>query len=97
MPLPLIPVAGVALKYGAVALTAWAASRAISRATQPARVDQRTEDAFDALDEGLGLRSSPDRDHQQNLTARFHRKLRLGKAEWEVDAGLLARLRIKRI
>lgn len=53
MPLPLAPVAVIALRCGAVALTTWAAKRALAQAMAPGRRDQRAEDALDALPEGL--------------------------------------------
>lgn len=92
MALPLAPIAGVALRYGAVALAAYA----LTRAADPARRDQRAEDAHDDTPDGVGFRSEPG---QTNLTGRLRRVIRLGVAGpgVEVDASLLGRLRMKRV
>lgn len=92
MPLPLAPLAGVALRYGSVALVAWA----VRRSLRPGRTDQRAEDALDGTDEGLAVHRPADRD-QTNATARFRRTLRLGRHAVEIDAAALARLRIRRV
>ena len=92
MALPLAPIATVALRYGAVALTTYAATRAIPKL----RRDQPTEDALDDVEEGLATR----RDGQQvNATARFRRTLRLGTSGpgLEIDATALTRIRIRKI
>ena len=68
MPLPLAPLAGVAIRYGAIALVAYG----VKRALRPGRVDQRAEDALDDMDEGLGLHRPADRG-QTNTAARFRR------------------------
>jgi hypothetical protein len=94
MPLPLVPLAGVALKYGGIAFATWL----VTRRVQPARIDQRAEDALDDLPEGLAARRPADRG-QANLTWRFRRIIRLpgdGRS-FEVDAGLLGRLRARRV
>ena len=95
MPLPLVPIAGVALKYGGVALAAWWVARSVR--IQPARIDQRAEDALDDLDEGLAARRPTDRE-QANMTGRFRRVVRLpdGGAV-EIDAAFLARFRARRV
>lgn len=92
MPLPLAPIAGVAIRYGAVALAAYAVTRRI----EPARRDQRAEDAHDELPEGLGLRREPG---QANGTARFRRVFRLGPdgPGVEIDATALTRIRIRKV
>lgn len=92
MALPLAPVAGIALRYGAVALLAYAATRA----ADPARRDQRAEDAHDDLAEGVGLRSERG---QANLNGRLRRTVRLGAGGpgVEIDASLLGRLRLRRV
>ncbi len=94
MPLPLAPLAGAALKYGGVAFAAWL----IARRVQPARIDQRAEDALDDLPEGLAARRPADRE-QANMTGRYRRTIRLvgtGRA-LEIDAAFLARLRARRL
>jgi hypothetical protein len=92
MALPLAPVAGIALRYGAVALAAYA----VTRMTDPARRDQRAEDAHDDLADGIALRSEPG---QANATARFRRIVRLGTTGpgVDIDASLLGRLRFRRV
>jgi hypothetical protein len=92
MALPLAPVAGIALRYGAVALIAWA----VTRAADPARRDQRAEDAHDDLPDGVGLRSESG---QANLNGRLRRIVRLGPTGpgVEIDASLLGRLRMRRV
>lgn len=92
MPLPLVPVAAVALRYGAVALATYALARSI----QPGRRDQRSEDALDELAEGLTVRRDPE---QVNTTARIRRAIRLNRSGKgvEIDAAVLTRFRLKRI
>ncbi|MGY6549463.1 MAG: hypothetical protein ACXIU7_10735 [Roseinatronobacter sp.] len=94
MALPLVPLAGMAAKYGAVALAGYALSRQI----HTARVDQRAEDAFDEVSEGLGLGRPRDRD-QMNGSIRFRRVIRLGTngPGIEIDATALGRLRLRRV
>ena len=92
MPLPIAPVAGIALRYGAVALAAWAATRRLERGFR----DQRAEDALDALEEGLTLRREAG---QANATGRWRRRVRLGTdgPGVEIDLAALGRLRLRRI
>jgi len=92
MPLPLAPVAAVALRYGTVALATYAFARTIERG----RRDQRAEDAHDALDEGVTLRSEPE---QLNLTGRLKRIVRLGKTGpgIEFDASAFGRFRFRKV
>ena len=92
MPLPLAPVAGVALRYGAVALITYAVTRKISHG----RRDQRAEDAMDDLNEGLSVRREAG---QTNATARFRRVIRIGNngPGVEIDISALGRLTIRKI
>lgn len=92
MALPLAPIAGIALRYGAVALAAYAVTRSI----EPGRRDQRGEDALDSLDEGLTFRREPE---QVNGTGRFHRVIRLGESGpgLEIDATALGRIRFRKV
>lgn len=94
MALPLAPIAGVALKYGAVALATYALSRQVQRG----RTDQRAEDALDDIPEGLSAHRPRDRD-QINATARMRRVLRLagGRLGVEIDAVALGRIRFRRV
>lgn len=94
MPLPLAPIALSVAKIGGVALVAWA----VSRRVQPARIDQRAEDALDDLPDGLAARRPRDRE-QANLNGRYLRRIRIpGMARAiEIDAAFLARLRARRV
>lgn len=96
MPLPLAPLAQVALRYGlrfgAVALVAWGTRRAL----RPGRTDQRAEDALDGMDEGLAVHRPADRG-QTNAAARFRRVIRFGATAVEVDAAALGRFRIRKL
>ncbi|NDK35037.1 hypothetical protein [Rhodovulum sulfidophilum] len=96
MPLPLAPIATVALRYGlrygAVALAAYA----LSKSQNGLRRDQRNEDAMDELGEGLAFR----RDQEQvSGGARMRRTFRLGDTGpgVEIDASALGRLRVRRL
>jgi hypothetical protein len=94
MPFPLVPIAGAALSFGGVAFVTWFFARHV----QPARIDQRAEDALDDLPDGLAARRPADRG-QSNMTGRFRRIIRLpgeGGAI-EIDASFMARLRARRL
>ncbi len=92
MPLPLAPVASIALRYGAVALAAYAITRQIGKAP----LDQRAEEAMDDTDEGLALRRERE---QMNGTARLRRVIRLGEdgPGVEVDVTALGRIRFRKV
>lgn len=91
MALPLVP---IAIGLGGAALAGWTAFRR----SQPARIDQRCEDALDQLPEGLATRRPDDRSGQSNASARLVRRITLpGGRVVEIDAGLIARLRIRRL
>lgn len=91
MALPLVP---IALGLGGVALAGWTAVRR----SAPARIDQRTEDALDQLPEGLATRRPTDDRDQTNASARLVRRITLpGGRCIEIDAGMIARLRIRRL
>lgn len=92
MALPLAPIAGVALRYGVVALATYAAARQIERG----RRDQRAEDALDDVPEGITLRRDA---AQANGTGRFRRVVRLGDdgPGVEVDLTALGRMKFRRI
>lgn len=94
MALPLAPIAGVALRYGAVALAAYALSRKIGMS----QTDQRSEDALDRVPEGVNAHRPRDRD-QMNASARFRRVVRLGVdgRGVEIDATALGRIRFRKI
>ena len=99
MPLPLAPLLPIALRLGAVTAVGLAARSWVNRNSFPGRTDQRTEDALDDLGEGLSLHRPSDRVEgevsQTNATARLVRVIRFGGRAWELDAGLVARLRLR--
>lgn len=92
MALPLAPIAGLALRYGAVAVATYAVARNVDRG----RFDQRVEDALDDLDEGVALRREDD---QVNAAGRFRRVVRMGEngPGVEVDITSLTRIRFRRV
>ena len=92
MPLPIAPLAGFALRYGAIAMATYAATRTVERGFR----DQRAEDALDELDEGLTMRREPG---QTNATGRYRRVIRLGAdgPGVEIDLTALGRLRLRRV
>jgi hypothetical protein len=92
MPLPLAPIAGIALRYGAVALATYAIARRVERG----HYDQRSEDAMKDVQEGLTLRRDED---AVRSTGRFRRVIRFGKdgPGVEIDAATLNRIRIRRL
>ncbi len=94
MALPLAPIAGIALRYGGVALAAYALSRRVGRSA----TDQRAEDAMDRVPEGVNAHRPRDR-RQANGSARFRRVVRLGHdgPGVEIDATAMGRIRIRRL
>lgn len=96
MPLPLAPIAAVALRYGTVAVATYALARSVERG----RRDQRAEDALDDAPEGLTARKDGDKDGGQvNTTARMRRVIRLGAngPGIEFDAVSLTRIRFRKV
>lgn len=97
MPLPLVPLASIALRTGAVAGALWL----VRRALVTGRTDQRAEDALDALPEGLSTHRPADRatggDRQTNATGRFRRTLLWQGGGVEIDAAWLGRFRIRKL
>jgi hypothetical protein len=95
MPLPLAPIAGLALRYGAVALAAYALARRLPRG----RTDQRAEDALDDLPEGASAHRPADRPGQMNMQARFRRVVRLGAdgPGLDIEASAFGRLRMRKV
>lgn len=91
MPLPLVPIAAIAVQVGTLAYAAYA----IRRGIRPGRVDQRAEDAMDDLDEGVAVHRPKNRD-QANAAARFRRVIRWGAHAVEIDASAMARFRVRR-
>lgn len=92
MPLPIAPIAGLALRYGAVAVATYAVARRVERG----RFDQRAQDALDELDEGVTLRRDGD---QVDATGRFRRVIRVGQdgPGVEVDITGLTRIKLRRV
>jgi hypothetical protein len=97
MPLPLAPLLPIAIRLGLVATTTFALTRLVQSVTYPGRTDQRAEDALDELGEGLSLHRPIDRaeDRQTNATARLRRVIRFRGKTWELDAGAMARFRLR--
>ena len=97
MPLPLARLLPLALRLGAVATAGYAVTRWVAARSFPGRTDQRAEDALDDLGEGLSLHKPADRaeDRQTSATARMRRVIRFRGRAYEVDAGLIARLRLR--
>jgi len=92
MALPLAPIAGIAVRYGVVAVATYFVARRIERG----HFDQRGEEAMDDVNEGISLRRES---KQINGTGRFKRRIRLGKSGPGVDFDVtaLGRIRIRRI
>jgi len=92
MAIALAPVAGIALRYGAVALAAYVAARRI----QPAHFDQRAEEALDDVPEGLSARRDPG---QAKVTAGYCRIIRVGRngPGLELRAHSITRFRVQRV
>ena len=94
MPLPLAPIAGIALRYGAVAVATYAVTRRIS--IQKGHFDQRGEEAMDDVNEGVTVRRQPE---QVNGTTRFRRVMRFGTdgTGIEIDITALGRIRFRKV
>ena len=94
MPLPLAPVAAVALRYGVVAVAAYALSRKVARSATL----QANEDALDSVAEGLAAHHAKDR-AQVNAQARWRRVIRFGAngPGIEIDATALGRLKFRKV
>lgn len=95
MPLPLAPLIPLAVRLGLVATTSFAVTRWVRSATHPGRTDQRAEDAFDDLDEGLAAHVPADREGQRNAALRVKRVVGWGGRKVELDLGMLARVRVR--
>ena len=97
MPLPLAPLIPLAVRLGLVATTTIAVTRWVRCRTQVGRTDQRAEDALDEMGEGLAVHRPADRaeDRQTNASARVRRVVRFRGKAYEVDAGLMARFRLR--
>jgi hypothetical protein len=100
VPLPLAPFLPIALRLGVLAVAGFATRRLIARKSHPGRTDQRLEDAFDDLGEGLAVHRPADRAEpgiaQTNSAARLRRTVRIGGNQYEVDAAIATRIRIRK-
>ncbi len=90
MAIPIVPLAGLVLRYGAVAMAAYAVASAIP----PGRFNQSVEDAMDTTPEGVTLRRGAGR---MNGTFRWRRTIRLGRQGpgAHVDFTAFTRLKIR--
>lgn len=102
MPVPIVPILPLLLRMGAAAAAGFALSRGLRLRPAPGRRDQRAEDALDALPEGLTLHHGADLaedgvadDRQHNATLRLRRRIAIGQRSWDLDAGVVARLRLR--
>ena len=86
----LTPIAGVALRYAAVATAGYVLARSLPRA-EP---DERVETAMDDLDDGLSVSSA---DGAARLAGRLRRSFRLGTSGVRIDASMLGRIKVKRL
>lgn len=98
MPLPLAPLIPFAIRLGVFAAAGYAARRIFAARTFPGRTDQRAEDALDDLGEGLAVHRPTDLavTRQTNTAARLRRTIRFRGKTYDIDAGLIARVRIRR-
>jgi len=96
MAIPILPVAGVVLKYGPAA-AAGVAALAYLRA-RPGLADPRAEDLLDEVQEGIDATRSHE-GRQVNGRGRFRRVIRAGTRGpgVEIDAAFLGRLRMRRV
>jgi hypothetical protein len=100
MPLPLAPLLPIAMRIGLVTAAGYAIKRYVTARSFPGHTDQRVEDAFDDLDEGLAvhrpLDRADDQTRQTNTAARVVRVIRIGGRRIEIDAAVMTRLRIRK-
>jgi hypothetical protein len=97
MPVPLAPLLPLALRLGAIAALGFMAQRLIRRHGRNGRIDMRAEDALDDLDEGLTSHRPRDAVGQRNASLRLRRRICFGGKTYEIDAGAMARLRLREI
>jgi hypothetical protein len=91
MAIQIAPIAGLVLRYGAVACAAYVASRAVDEG----RLAQPVEDEMDSTPDGVAMRRQ---NEQVNGSARWRRTIRLGERGpgVSVDATFLGRIRVGR-
>ncbi len=99
MPLLLAPLVPIALRLGIFAAAGYALKRVIAAQTYPGRTDIRAEDALDDLAEGLAVHRPGDLPdtRQTNTAARLRRRIRFRGKTYDVDAGLITRIRIRKL
>ncbi|PJF10074.1 hypothetical protein [Pseudorhodobacter sp. MZDSW-24AT] len=97
MPMPLAPLLPLALRLGAIAAIGYLGQRLIRQHGQIGRTDQRAEEALDDLPEGLASHRPRDVQGQRNTSFRLRRSFCVGEKTYELDAGVLARLRLREI
>jgi hypothetical protein len=92
MALPLAPIAGIALRYAAVAGAAYLVTRRLERG----RLSQPVEDEMDDTPEGVTARHD---EGQMNAAARLRRVIRFGHSGpgVSVDATILGRVKMERV
>ena len=100
MPLPLAPLLPYALRIGLMTVAALAVRRFVAARSFPGRTDQRAEDAFDELDEGMAIHHPGDRTddaaRQTNMSCRTIRVIRIGGRRIEIDAAVMTRFRLRK-
>ncbi len=100
MPLPLAPLLPLAMRMGLLTAAGYAVKRYIAARSFPGRTDQRVEDAFDDLGEGLAVHRPADRadgaTRQTNTATRVVRVIRIGSRRITVDAAVMTRIRIRK-
>lgn len=96
MPLPLAPIAGVALRYGAVALI----GAVIAKRSMKTRdhKDVAREQSFNDIQDGIDLERVESEDEVQlEGTHGYWQRVWLGNRGIELDSRILARLRIRKL
>jgi hypothetical protein len=100
MPLPLAPLLPLAMRIGLLTAAGYAVRRYVAARSFPGRTDQRLEDGFDDLGEGLAVHRPTDQGdtdlQQTNTTARLVRVIRIGGRRIEIDAAVMTRIRIRK-
>ena len=96
MPLPLAPIVGISLRYGAVALI----GAAIAKRNMKSRAhkDLQRERSFENIKEGVCFERIESADEVQLEGTHGHwQRIWLGKRGIEFDSRILARLRIRKL
>lgn len=86
---PLVPAAGIAMKY----LTIAAAGYALARMLPNVAPDPRAEAAMDAMPDGLSASAD---EQATRASFRWRQALRIGTVGARIDAGVMARLKVSR-